>query len=189
MAETTPKTIVTIDKDKLVSLADNLREATNSSETFSADTLITSLSSYLNNHKITMGTFSASATGSRQTIQHNLGITPKIIFLFCMSSYTSASTSSGRQPQIQFSYLKINDDLTYDYTYNYNYPNYKKYYASKSSSNQSTLYYDYVYEGSVYASTTLGNTSYCINNVNSSSFTSPSYIYKGKEYFWIAIAN
>ena len=57
MAETTPKTIVTIDKDKLVSLADNLREVTGSSEIFSADTLITSLSSYLDNHKIAMGTF------------------------------------------------------------------------------------------------------------------------------------
>jgi hypothetical protein len=86
------QTYVSIGKNNLITLADNLRAITGSSNLFSGESLVHEVTNFLNENKFFYEVYTASTTGT-VTIEHNLGTLPDAIGVFCLSNVTSAGTS------------------------------------------------------------------------------------------------
>ena len=176
------QTYVTIDKSNLITLANNFRAITGSSNLFSGESLVHEITNFLNENKIFYETYTASTTGT-VTIEHNLGALPDAIGVLCLSSLSTPSTARPSGTSSTSSYTNYADyqllsakaekDLEGNYSSSTLYARPRYYYNYNKT-------YGYHDDNVVYVAPTATST-IRISNITETSFSVP-YLDSGKEY-------
>lgn len=178
--------LVLAHRQELVDIADAIRAANGTTSGIKIDEIPQLIENLGLNY--TSGTYTASSTGTSATITHGLGVTPTIV-IFCKNgtfSMPTTTTSCGTS----YSDTAISVKIGSYYYYCGNDPSYvnaysRSYCSATSSYKYVTKYYYYRHLQQNYSTT--ATTSYCINNVNSTTFKTPTYIRSGGSYTWYAI--
>lgn len=134
---------------------------------------------------IKTGAFTVTTTDTAEVIEHGMGCIPGTIFVIKNESDISGSSSNYGFDDLLFS-AKLNEN---EYVYTRKYVSRFGYYSSVSSTTRSYTYPDSVTHSKLTTVPT-GSilTTSCINNVTETTFTTPSYMYGGEKYIWIAFS-
>lgn len=189
---------VIIDDTNLVNIADAIREKSGSTDTFLPSEMADAIKAIQGGAQVATGTFTAAATGTAEVVEHGLGKIPSYI-IFCSRSTPYKPTYSGTAEtvyQIFSSIVRIYDkngdgELYMDHRCLYSTTKQFTYYAKSSSTAKYTAQITLTNVTPIFAlSDTNANTitGARISRVNENTFTTPSYLYVGKEYIWFAIA-
>ena len=178
--------LVLAHRQELVDIADAIRAANGTTSGIKIDEIPQLIEDLGLNY--TTGTFTASATGTSETITHGLGVTPTII-IFCkqgtLSTPTTTSSCSASYNDTAISlkigsyYYHCGNDPAYVSAYS-------RSYCSTTSSYKYVSKY-YYYKNLQQGYSTSATTSYSIKATNSTTFKTPTYIRAGGTYVWYAI--
>lgn len=133
--------------------------------------------------EVTSGTFTASESGTAETITHGLGTVPGTILFFKNADRETGNVYGN--PGTDYSFYdslfaaKLNSG---SYIYAYNYVQKMSYYATSSSSSTTSRI---VYSGN-YNKATGENATYGLSEINEITFTTPTKLIENASYCWIA---
>lgn len=170
-------------KSLLTDLADSIRLKSGKTGKMSLEEMAAALMGVTVEDDVgfTIGTFTASTTGSAKTVNHGLGQEPGAVIFIKMGSYDTSSSSSTTFYDALFCVV-YGKESGYNYCYHY----YRKAVSSSSSSTSNrTWSYSSTTADAMFGSGKSTN-SYYITNINETSFTTPTKLVKGKNYLWIA---
>lgn len=178
--------LVLAHRQELVDIADAIRAANGTTSGIKIDEIPQLIEDLGLNY--TSGTYTASSTGTSATITHGLGVTPTIVIFCKKGSFSIPSTTASCGTS--YSDTAISVKIGSYYYYCGNDPSYvsaysRSYCSTTGSYRYITKYYYYKNLQQGYTTGTVTN--YSVNNVNSTTFKTPTYIQSGGSYVWYAI--
>lgn len=173
-------------RQELVDIADAIRAANGTTSGIKIDEIPQLIEDLGLNY--TSGTYTASSTGISATITHGLGVTPTIVIFCKKGNFSNPTTTTACGTSYNDTAISVKIGSYYYYCGND--PSYatglvRSYCTSTHSYSYVTKYTYYKNLQQGYSITT--TTSYCVNNVDSTTFKTPTYIRSGGSYVWYAI--
>lgn len=171
-------------KELLTDLADSIRLKSRKSGKMTLEEMADALMGVTVEGDVgfTSGTFTASATGSAETVQHGLGQEPGAVMLIKAAATDSLTSSTNTTFYDSLFCVVYGKESGYNYCYHY----YRKATSSSSPSTSQRVWSN----SSTTAATMFGSgnssNSYYVTNINETSFTTPSKLVSGRRYVWIA---
>lgn len=171
-------------KSLLTGLADSIRLKSGKSGKLSLEEMAAALMGVTVEGDVafTCGSFTASATGAAQTIEHGLGQVPGAVLFFKKSSIDSISSSTTTYFYDSLLSIVYGAEAGHAYCYHY----FRRATSSSTSSTSNRTWSNSTAIPSTMFGTGHAANSYYVTNINETSFKTPSRLVSGRTYVWIA---